>query len=91
MKSKIFTKILRFFTHHTPQYPEKEPEELNGTPDTKGFERCVICGDLTSVPISMPVDCRDNYVIGLGQICAECASKEYQAAISAKHSSHNRS
>lgn len=40
------------------------------------FERCVICGKLTCIPISMPVDWRENYEIGIGQICAECAKKE---------------
>lgn len=27
----------------------------------------------------MPVDWRENYEIGLGQICAECAKKEREA------------
>ena len=40
------------------------------------FERCILCGRLTCIPISMPVDWRENYEPGLGQICAECARKQ---------------
>jgi hypothetical protein len=54
-------------------------ERVNNTPNTEEFERCVICGRLTSVPISMPVDCRENYEIGIGQICSECAKNEREA------------
>ena len=43
------------------------------------YERCVICGKLTGIPISMPIDWRENYEIGFGQICAECAKKEREA------------
>lgn len=49
---------------------------MNNTPTTEEFERCVMCGALTCVPISMPVDWRENYEIGFGQICAECAKKQ---------------
>jgi len=52
---------------------------MNNTPNTEEFERCVMCGALTCVPISMPVDWRENYEIGLGQICAECAKKQREA------------
>ena len=52
---------------------------MNNTPNTEEFERCVMCGALTSVPISMPVDWRENYEIGLGQICAACAKKQREA------------
>lgn len=52
---------------------------MNNTPKTEEFERCVMCGALTSVPISMPVDWRENYEIGLGQICAECAKQQRKA------------
>lgn len=54
---------------------------MNNTPNTEEFERCVMCGALTSVPISMPVDWRENYEIGLGQICAECVKKEREAKL----------
>ena len=47
--------------------------------DKEEFERCIMCEKLTCIPISMPVDWRENYEIGLGQICAECAKKEREA------------
>ena len=53
---------------------------MNNTPKTEEFERCVMCGRLTCVPISMPIDWRENYEIGCGQICAECAKKQQKAA-----------
>lgn len=40
------------------------------------FEHCIMCGALTCVPISMPIDLRENYEIGMGQLCAECATKQ---------------
>ena len=52
---------------------------MKKNPVTEEFERCVMCGALTSVPISMPVDWRENYEIGCGQICAECAKKQRKA------------
>ena len=48
---------------------------MKNAPNTEEFERCVMCGALTCIPISMPVDWRENYEIGLGQICAECATR----------------
>ena len=77
MKNKIFDKISNFFRRSTTyQQTKKEIESTDKTPVTEEFERCVICGKLTCIPISMPVDWRVNYEIGLGQICAECAEKE---------------
>ncbi len=54
-------------------------DSMNNAPVTEEFERCVICGNLTCIPLSMPIDRRENYEIGLGQICAECAKKEREA------------
>ncbi len=53
---------------------------MNNTPNTEEFERCVMCGELTCVPISMPIDWRENYEIGMGQICAACAKKQREAS-----------
>lgn len=77
MKNKIFDKISNFFRRSTTyQQTKKEIESTEKAPVTEEFERCVICGKLTCIPISMPVDWSENYEIGLGQICAECAKKE---------------
>ena len=81
MKNKILAKITRFFKYGTSndRCHNKDVDDVKSVPLTEGFERCVICGKLTCVPISMPVDWRENYEIGLGQICAECAKKEREA------------
>ena len=79
MKLKIFTKISQFFGGTPYQRPEMEADSVNNIPNAEEFERCVVCGALTCVPISMPVDWRENYEIGLGQICAECAEKERES------------
>ena len=43
-------------------------------PHAEKYERCVLCGAITTIPISTPVDQRENYEIGMGQLCADCAS-----------------
>ena len=52
---------------------------MNNPPNTEEFERCVMCGALTCGPVSMPVDWRENYEIGCGQICAACAKNQREA------------
>ncbi|MBQ8202986.1 MAG: hypothetical protein IJZ75_01740 [Clostridia bacterium] len=39
------------------------------------FEHCVLCGALTNVPAALSVKHRQNYVIGLGQLCQRCQGK----------------
>ncbi len=39
------------------------------------MEICVECGATTSIPVSMPIDMRPNFVSGCGQLCPECFSK----------------
>lgn len=41
------------------------------------YERCVLCGKQTSVPVMMPVSERAYYIEGCGQLCAECYQKVY--------------
>ena len=81
MKNKILTKIARFFKHGTFEHRchNKDVNDGKSVPLTEEFERCVMCGALTCIPVSIPVDWRENYEIGLGQICAECAKKEREA------------
>lgn len=43
--------------------------------NTEGYERCVICGKLTEISVSTPIDMRSDYEIGCGQICAECVDE----------------
>lgn len=39
----------------------------------KEFENCILCGVVTDIQVSMPVEYRKNYIIGLGQLCDRCA------------------
>ena len=39
------------------------------------MEICVHCGTVTSVPVSMPIESRPNYISGCGQLCPECYAK----------------
>ncbi len=39
----------------------------------KSFEKCVMCGELTSVPKDLHIDFRPNYIEGAGQLCTKCA------------------
>ena len=48
---------------------------MNNTPKTEEFERCVICGELTAIPVSTPIDFRDFYEVGCGQLCVTCHKK----------------
>lgn len=81
MKLKIFTKISHFFAGTPYQRSKKEAESVNNTSNTEEFERCVICGALTCIPVAMPIDWRENYEIGVGQVCAECAKKQRESCV----------
>jgi len=39
---------------------------------TEPRELCALCGRLTSVPMSTPIDLRNYYEPGFGQLCAMC-------------------
>ena len=39
-------------------------------------EKCVICGGETQYTKDTPVDQRENFIEGTGQLCKECAKKK---------------
>ena len=41
------------------------------------YERCVLCGKETDVPIDLPIDRRDCYVEDSGQLCRDCWQRAY--------------
>ena len=43
----------------------------------KGYESCVLCRRLTNVPTTRPIDLREHYIEGAGQLCPECYRKLY--------------
>lgn len=78
----IFTRISQFFGEGTPCQPsKKEVDSVSEAPIKEEYERCILCGQVTCIPVSMPIDWRENYEIGLGQVCAECAKKEREAKL----------
>lgn len=42
------------------------------------MEVCVLCGKVTDVPITEPLEQRMNYLPGAGQLCKECAIENIQ-------------
>ena len=53
----------------------KRPIVIGTEYDDSPFERCVMCGKLTTVLKDTHIDFRDHYEIGLGQMCYECDRK----------------
>ncbi len=39
------------------------------------YETCIMCGIQTDIPISLPIDQRENYVCGAGQLCESCKNE----------------
>jgi hypothetical protein len=36
------------------------------------FEKCVLCEEQTDVPKNLPIELREHYVEGAGQLCPKC-------------------
>lgn len=53
----------------------KRSKGNNDKPVESPFERCVMCGELTTVRKDTHIDFRDNYEIGFGQMCYQCSKK----------------
>ncbi|GEM_PF-5379318 len=49
--------------------------EIINLTSPKGTEKCVVCGKDTGVPVVIPVELRNNYSEGQGQLCFGCANK----------------
>lgn len=39
------------------------------------IEYCVCCGKATPYTFDTPIDQREHYIVGAGQLCYECAKK----------------
>lgn len=78
MKNKIIFKIPQFFGGgvHTLSECDKGVGNIKKEFNAEEYERCILCGSLTNIPISMPIDFRENYEIGCGQICDKCAKMQ---------------
>ena len=65
-----FKRIMQIFNKN------RHLSAVRQTDKAEEFERCIICGELTNVLVSTPVDWRENYEVGIGQICTDCANKK---------------
>lgn len=71
---KFINKIFCFLRTNKKTQQNTENALKNTNKVVKGqFERCVICGVVTSTSVSMPIALRKNYELGCGQMCANCA------------------
>lgn len=52
---------------------KRELQEKAGRP----FEKCLLCGCETGVPIDQEIDSRAFYIEGAGQLCRDCHKKIY--------------
>ena len=58
----------------TINYNINSPEVLSGTSNT---ENCITCGINTGVRVNTPIDFRDYYIEGAGQLCVRCYNSTY--------------
>lgn len=50
----------------------KEPKENIIDLSDDLYEHCVVCGCLTNVKTSDPIELRKHYILGCGQLCEYC-------------------
>jgi len=36
------------------------------------YEICIGCGDITDIDVETPIDMRNGYIEGAGQVCGKC-------------------
>ena len=59
----------------------EENDNLEKFISEDGFDLCVLCENATEYKTDMPLDLRDYYVEGAGQLCTSCyldLEKEYE-------------
>ena len=39
------------------------------------YEKCVLCGAETKIPVTTPIEEREDYIQGCGQLCTPCRRK----------------
>ena len=55
----------------------RKGDELNELIYQLDYEKCVLCGKHTNIPVMMPISERAYYVECCGQLCPECYQKVY--------------
>lgn len=69
------TKVSEFFERLRCRPAKTEADGANKSVQNEEYERCAMCGELTAIPISLPINFRENYEIGFGQICDSCKAE----------------
>lgn len=64
MKKKVFLK-------EASRLLEKD-NKIQKQVENKEYESCVMCGAKTEIPVSLPIEYRIGYEIGVGQLCEIC-------------------
>ena len=54
----------------------------NNHPRIKKTEKCILCGKDTGIPFSAPIDSRECYIVGCGQLCKDCFDSLQYVSIS---------
>lgn len=75
MKWTICKGLPRLLRRQTPSRQNEREAADRLESSAEEYDRCVMCGALTGVRSSVPVDWRENYEIGMGQLCGACAKK----------------
>ena len=44
------------------------------------YEKCVLCGAETKIPVTTPIEGREDYIQGCGQLCASCRRKLHRGS-----------
>ena len=56
---------------------DRKEKKLQMDSEENSFERCVLFGVVTDVPVQMPVSERKCYIPGAGQLCRDCCRELY--------------
>lgn len=54
---------------------QNTPCDVQKSEDNSKYEMCIICGAVTSVDKTTPIDKRPDYLPGAGQLCRKCAGE----------------
>ena len=44
------------------------------------YEKCVLCGAETKIPVTTPIEEREDYIQGCGQLCTSCRRKIHRGS-----------
>ncbi len=57
------------------KYRKVDTSVSNNNDSVLHYEICIICGHTTGVLMDTPIEFRENYIYGCGQLCERCSRK----------------